>query len=158
MFRDARSIEEGSLIERDLCVIGAGAVGITLALELANSPHSVCMLESGGIQADAAGQELSSGELFSNFVPAASNYVGSTRLRHFGGSTNHWTGFCRPLDPLDFEARPWIAHSGWPFDHTQLEPYYTRAAALLEIQPWDYALEALARYLSAVRDAGRQAR
>ena len=55
MFRDARSVEEGSLIERDLCVIGAGAVGITLALELADSPHSVCVLESGGIQAEAAG-------------------------------------------------------------------------------------------------------
>jgi choline dehydrogenase-like flavoprotein len=144
MFRDARTVEEGSLIERDLCVIGAGAVGITLALEFADSPHSVCLLESGGTQPDPAAQELCSGELFSNFVPAASNYVGSTRQRQFGGSTNHWTGFCRPLDPIDFEARPWISHSGWPFDHTQLEPYHSRAAALLEIHPWDYALEALA--------------
>jgi choline dehydrogenase-like flavoprotein len=144
MFRDARTVEEGSLIERDLCVIGAGAVGITLALEFADSSHSVCLLESGGIQANPAAQELCSGELFSDFLPSASNYVGATRLRHFGGSTNHWTGFCRPLDPIDFEVRPWIAHSGWPFDHTHLEPYYTRAAALLEIHPWDYALEALA--------------
>ena len=58
MFRDARSIEEGSLIERDLCVIGAGAVGIALALELADSPYSVGVLESGGIQADEAGLDL----------------------------------------------------------------------------------------------------
>ena len=29
--------------------------------------------------------------------------LGASRLRHFGGTSGHWGGWCRPLDPVDFE-------------------------------------------------------
>jgi choline dehydrogenase-like flavoprotein len=51
----------------------------------------------------------------------------------FGGSTNHWTGWCRPLEPLDFEKRDWLPHSGWPFDKSHLDSFYERASEVLEL-------------------------
>ena len=43
------------------------------------------------------------------------------RLRFLGGSTNHWGGWCRPMDEIDFEARDWMPHSGWPITREALE-------------------------------------
>lgn len=59
-------------------------------------------------------------------------------LLYFGGSTNHWEGNCRPFDEIDFEARPWVPHSGWPFGRAALVPYYRRAEAICETGPFDY--------------------
>ena len=55
-----------------------------------------------------------------------------------GGSSNHWGGFCRPLDEIDFQTRDWLAHSGWPFPRAMIEPYFQRAQALCEAGPWIY--------------------
>ncbi|HUE65472.1 MAG TPA: GMC oxidoreductase, partial [Rhizomicrobium sp.] len=38
----------------------------------------------------------------------------------------------------DFEARDWLAHSGWPFQRAEIEPYFQRAQALCEAGPWIY--------------------
>ena len=46
----------------------------------------------------------------------------------FGGSTTRWGGQCLPFDDLDFERRPWVAHSGWPIGRRELDPYYRRAS------------------------------
>ena len=60
-------------------------------------------------------------------------YLVSSRVRCFGGSGNVWGGKCAPLDPVDFERRDWIRHSGWPIDRAGLQPFYDRACALLEL-------------------------
>ena len=62
----------------------------------------------------------------------------SSRLRMFGGTTNHWAGESRPLDPSDFEARPWIAKSGWPLTRSELDPFYRRAQEICKLGPFDY--------------------
>ena len=49
-----------------------------------------------------------------------------------------WAGWCRPLDPIDFEARAAVPHSGWPFAFDELLPHYERAYALLGLGPFDY--------------------
>ena len=133
MLLDARRIERGAVVEADLCIVGAGAAGIALARELAGTPLSVCLLESGGFQPDAATQSLYEGPSRGTLLEEGGDYLSRSRLRFFGGSTNHWQGWCRPLDPLDFEARPWVEHSGWPLDRGALEPYYARAAELVQI-------------------------
>jgi choline dehydrogenase-like flavoprotein len=140
VFRDARSIRPGSVVDCDLCVVGAGAAGITLARELRATGLRLCVLESGGMQPDPSSQSLYAGRVSGQLLEPGSEYLSATRLRYFGGSTNHWEGFCRPLDPIDFEERPWIPHSGWPFDHGHLEPWYRRAAQVLEIAPFGYGL------------------
>lgn len=59
-------------------------------------------------------------------------------MRFLGGTTNHWGGHCAPMAAIDFERRPWIEHSGWPFGLDELAPYYARAHDVLEIGPFSY--------------------
>jgi choline dehydrogenase-like flavoprotein len=128
MFIDARTLSDGEAIEADICIIGAGAAGITLARELSGLPARVCLLESGGFDPHSRTQALYRAE--SAGLPVEPD---ESRIRMFGGSTNHWTGWCRPLDPIDFEKREWLPHSGWPFDKSHLDPFYERATKVLEL-------------------------
>lgn len=124
----------GSTIETDLAIIGGGPAGISLALALAGAPIRVLMLESGGMSFDAATQNLYAGtETGVRYIP-----LDATRLRFLGGCSNHWGGWCRPLDPVDFETRDWFPHSGWPFARSEIEPYYARAQSLVEAGPFIY--------------------
>jgi len=49
MFIDARGVRTGSVVQADVAVVGAGAAGISLALELSGNGLTVCLLESGGL-------------------------------------------------------------------------------------------------------------
>jgi choline dehydrogenase-like flavoprotein len=62
----------------------------------------------------------------------------TVRMRYFGGTTNMWTGWCRPLDPVDLRERPWLPRSGWPFGLEALEPYYRRAHPVLDLGEYRY--------------------
>ncbi len=137
MFADARQVPNDARIEADVCIIGAGAAGISLARELAGTTLRVVLLESGGLEPDAETQSLYEGANvgFPYFD------LDRLRLRYFGGTTNHWTGSCRPLDPLDFDARPWIPGSGWPIGKTELDSFYARAHTICQLGPYDYAPE-----------------
>ncbi|MYA73919.1 MAG: GMC family oxidoreductase [Acidimicrobiaceae bacterium] len=107
MLTDARTLNSGSSHQADVCIIGGGAAGITMAMELLNSDLRVLLLESGGTESDAATQALAQGESIGAPVTSLDNPVSldQTRLRYLGGTTNHWAGFCRPLSPIDFETR-----------------------------------------------------
>ncbi|MGH2349161.1 MAG: FAD-dependent oxidoreductase, partial [bacterium] len=61
MFVDFREPEAERDIEADLCIIGAGAAGITLARSLIGSKIRVCLLESGGFDFDDNIQSLYDG-------------------------------------------------------------------------------------------------
>ncbi len=128
MFIDTRSQPGNTTFEADLAIIGGGAAGITLARSFAGSSVSVCIVEAGGREHDAENQSLYEGE--NTGIPYNTR---ATRLRHFGGSTNHWGGYCRPLDPIDFEMREWVPNSGWPFSRDELLPYYGPAGKLVEL-------------------------
>ncbi len=52
MLIDIRQLPDGSRIESDVCIVGAGAAGITLARDLARRGRKVCLLESGGLEYD----------------------------------------------------------------------------------------------------------
>jgi choline dehydrogenase-like flavoprotein len=143
MLIDAREIPRDTVLEADLCVIGAGAAGITLARELQGTATKVILLESGGFDTDEATQALADGE-----VVGAPLYrywdteaLVGTRLRLFGGTTNHWAGFCRPLEQVDFTARPAVGSPGWPFGLDELLPWYARATEVcaLHNDHFDYA-------------------
>jgi choline dehydrogenase-like flavoprotein len=133
-FLDAREVEDGTQIETDVCVIGAGAAGIAIAHELAGTRVRVLVLESGGFEYDARTQSLYDAE---NIGLQAYNFV-HNRLRFFGGTTNHWAGHCRPFDAIDFERRAWVPYSGWPLTRRELDPYYARAQPLCQLPPAHY--------------------
>jgi choline dehydrogenase-like flavoprotein len=129
-FVDARTLDEHKQIETDLAIIGGGPAGITLARAFAGTGMDVCLLEAGGLEAEPESQALYEGESVGIDYPLA-----ASRLRFFGGSSNHWGGYSRPLDPIDFEPRDWVPDSGWPFGMAELEPFYSRACEILEIAP-----------------------
>ena len=106
MLVDSRQVSEGKSLDTDLCIIGAGAAGIAIAREWIGSKRSVLLLESGGFDFDPEVQRLYEGAATGNVLKSPDDYLTRSRLRYFGGSTNHWGGFCRPLDPLDFQRRP----------------------------------------------------
>ncbi|MCB1883602.1 MAG: GMC family oxidoreductase [Geminicoccaceae bacterium] len=141
MLIDARSLSEGALIEADIAIIGAGAVGIAMARSLRGQGLKVAVVESGGFEYDDATQALYAGETSGN--PTAALDVG--RLRYLGGTSNHWAGYCRPFEPIDFEARPWVPLSGWPLRRADLDPYYAKAHGVLELQAYDYRPERWAK-------------
>ena len=135
MLVDARTVPDGSVAEADVCVIGAGAAGITIARALLARPVRTILLESGWLTPDPATQSLYAGEVLDRPYFA----LDAARTRYFGGTTNEWAGECRPLDALDFERRPWVPDSGWPFDLGHLLPYYARAQDVCELGPFAYA-------------------
>ncbi|MCB1723941.1 MAG: GMC family oxidoreductase [Gammaproteobacteria bacterium] len=130
MFIDVRTLPDGSRLETDLAIIGGGVAGITLARALADSRAHICIIEAGGLEYDAEVQAFYDGECVGISYPLTGN-----RLRYFGGSSNHWGGFCRPLEAIDFEVRDWVPHSGWPFAIDELAPYYGPASEVVEIAP-----------------------
>jgi choline dehydrogenase-like flavoprotein len=109
---DARTLEDAGL-ETDVCIVGAGAAGITLALEFTRAGREVCLLESGDFAPDQDTQSLH--ELESVGYPPRANYM--SRARYFGGSCNLWAGRSMLLSAFDLSPRPWVPHSGWPISH-----------------------------------------
>jgi choline dehydrogenase-like flavoprotein len=100
-----------------------------VALELANTKHSVWILESGGVTDEPASREMNAGEN----VGLPYFDLDKTRHRLLGGSSTRWAGWCRPLDPMDLEKKDWVPHSGWPISYDDLEEYFPRAAELCQI-------------------------
>ncbi|WP_462322085.1 FAD-dependent oxidoreductase [Halochromatium sp.] len=133
MLIDARRLDDNLRIDADLAIIGAGPAGISLARRLASARTNICLIESGGLSLEPETQALYQGE-----TPGLEYPISSSRLRYFGGTSGHWGGYCRPLDPIDFESRDWIALSGWPFGREALEPYWEAASAAVEVAPARY--------------------
>ncbi|HEY4541973.1 MAG TPA: FAD-dependent oxidoreductase, partial [Noviherbaspirillum sp.] len=132
MFVDTRRVEQGTVVKSTVCIIGAGVAGITLAMELDKQGIDVCLLESGGFAPDDETRDLYRGEDVGEW---RYNFADGSRSRFLGGSSNCWGGWCRPLDPWDFEKRDWVDHSGWPFSLDELLPYYDRTHRLLRLGP-----------------------
>jgi choline dehydrogenase-like flavoprotein len=118
----------------DLCIIGAGPAGISLALELEGSGMRVCLLEAGGDGYDAATQSLYEGTVVGDRYPP----LRDTRFGGLGGATRVWAGWCRPLDEVDFEGSAHGRGCRWPFGRPELLPYYRRAHEYCGLGFFDY--------------------
>jgi glycine/D-amino acid oxidase-like deaminating enzyme len=92
------------LSHASVCIVGAGAAGISLAVELAKLSVNVILLESGGLRQEPATQGLYESEVSGH----RHDSIHTGRFRVFGGSTTQWRGQIRELDPEVFEVRSWI--------------------------------------------------
>jgi choline dehydrogenase-like flavoprotein len=133
-FLDARRADAGSILDTDLCIIGSGAAGITIAREFIGTNVRVCLLEAGGFSPDLEVANLS---VIDNLGPDYED-KDATRSRLFGGTTNRWGGHCVPLQPIDFEKLDWMEYSGWPYPYDALIPYYERAHSVLGLGSFEY--------------------
>ena len=146
MHIDGRSITSNSVIGCDVCIVGAGTAGVTLARELAAQNFKVALIESGDHKPSQETQRLCDGENVGYpYFP-----LETARARYFGGSSNRWHiklgdnnlgARIRPLDEVDFEKRAWIPYSGWPFPKSDLDPYYERAEAICQTGEFNYQVD-----------------
>jgi choline dehydrogenase-like flavoprotein len=134
MIIDGRQIAPGSNVKADLAIVGAGPAGIAIAREFVNHPARIVLLESGSTALREENQLLCRGNTSGNFYPP----LHLCRRRVLGGSTSYWGGWSRPLDDIDFEERPWVPYSGWPFTREQLNAEYARAHAIWKLGKYDY--------------------
>lgn len=132
------SRHSGGEVSADVCILGSGPAGITIARMLAAQGKSVIMAEGGGMEFEEESQELYSGSTRGGDRPYP---IMQSRLRFFGGTSNHWTGMCAPLMPLDMEKREWVPRSGWPFGREVLDPFYVRAHEILDLGEYEYSTE-----------------
>jgi glycine/D-amino acid oxidase-like deaminating enzyme len=141
MLTDARTLAEGMTIEADVCIAGAGAAGMSIALDLVGSGLSVVLLESGGRERNEQNDALSNGRM----IGIDTWDLRRMRIRALGGTTGHWNGWCRPLMPQDFERHDHIPHSGWPLKYSDLVPWYRRACRTVEIGEFEWDSDARSR-------------
>ena len=126
---DARELEPGAAVDAEICVVGAGAAGITLALELARLSADVLLVESGGEEADPETQALH--DLDNLGYPVREHFM--SRARYYGGSCNLWAGRSMRLLPEDVAACPELPGAGWPIPHAEIVRHYDRAAEVLRL-------------------------
>ncbi|MDO8879104.1 MAG: GMC family oxidoreductase [Pseudolabrys sp.] len=109
--------------ECEVCVIGTGAAGLTVAAELSKRNKRVIMVEGGGADIEKGSQNIYSAEV------TGQPFLGATegRIRVLGGTTTQWGGQIMEIDESVFAARDWIAGSGWPLEKKELAPYYLKA-------------------------------
>jgi choline dehydrogenase-like flavoprotein len=134
MILDFRNLDHARDIETDVCIVGAGAAGIAIADRIAAKGTRTCLLESGGFELGSATQDLYRG----HNIGIPNSPLHTSRLRFFGGSTNHWQGWCTPFSSEDFSQKPWIARTGWPLPANELQPWYESANAWLGLGPAIY--------------------
>jgi hypothetical protein len=118
MIEDLASINS---LRYEFTIIGTGPAGISTALELEKKGRSVLLVEGGGHNYSESSQDVYGGKVVGNY----SYSISDTRLRFFGGSSNHWGGWCRPLDEVDYEK--------FPINKNDLDPYLQKASNILEI-------------------------
>jgi len=141
------SAERLVLIKRqlttDVCIIGCGPAGITIANELIKSGIRTLIIESGGMSADSFAQGLLKGSASGPVIKGYPNYLSISRVAGVLGSASQWGGYCTPLTPIDFQRRDWVPRSGWPFSARTLAPFAARAASTLGISSFESAHDML---------------
>lgn len=118
-------------LRADACICGAGPAGITLALELARRRPDwhIVLLEGGGSGVPSERERL----LYDVGVGEKPYAVAASRRRMLGGTSAHWGGWCKPLDPEDFRAPADWSVPDWPITPEELAPFLVAAHLWCEI-------------------------
>ncbi len=134
---NALEFDNESTLTTDVCIVGTGAAGLSIAEQLVDSAVDVLVMEGGGLSADDASQALNDFESVGDPVRSVNEHGLPSRGRCLGGTTTIWGGRCAEMHPIDFEKRDWIPDSGWPISYDDLSPYYVRASRTLKLPETD---------------------
>lgn len=113
----------------DVCVVGSGPVGMSLAMEFERLGREVLVLESGGSEVDPKRAEDSHATILH---PQHHAPMELTVRRALGGTSWLWGGRCVPYSDLDFVGRDFVPESEWPIRHKDIEPWYKPACEYMQ--------------------------
>ena len=128
MLIDLERDEVGAeVIRSQVCIVGAGIAGLTLAHKFSALGIDTVLLEAGGEAIDQRSQNYFSGAQLQSHP-----HVGTTegRFRVLGGSSLRWGG---QLQPLSAEPEP-----AWPISNEDLAPFAAEAERLLGVDDLPY--------------------
>ncbi len=113
----------------NVIVVGAGAVGIVAAIELARRGRAVLVIEGGPATVPMDWQARNRG---SN---SGRHHAGikDGRMQAYGGTTRLWGGQLVPFDPTDFVAEPHLGKPGWPISYQEFAPWVDKAYDFLKV-------------------------
>jgi choline dehydrogenase-like flavoprotein len=136
------SLLEGDWAGFDVVIVGAGAAGIFLAVDLARRRRRVLLIESGHFTETDDRQDLNdleqSGKRMANAL--------WNRKRVLGGTTTIWGGASLPFSPLDFQKRDWVEQSGWPINYDTLHAHFGAANRFMGIDERNYSSDILSLF------------
>ena len=112
----------------DVCIVGAGPAGITLAIKLYKAGKKVALLEAGSFGPNKITDALKAG----NKSTGQWYNVEGSRLIQLGGTSGHWAGYCAELDKEDYYLNG-LEDVKWPFDYNELVQYDNEASEILEL-------------------------
>jgi choline dehydrogenase-like flavoprotein len=131
MFVDFADHPRSSTLTTDICLVGAGVMGLALATHLLrHTSRRIVLVEQGGlIDTDALSEvpeELNNGDIDSG--------IRHSRAQGFGGSSRRWGGEALPFLPTDLYARDANdLRNSWPLTFDELKPYYQMSADFLRL-------------------------
>lgn len=143
MYLYANQLPQNTILKDfDVCIVGAGAAGIAMAQRLAHTSIKVILLVNGSPKdkglPDDKHQSIYDGTVgdFLNTVDPI--FLRRSRLNMYGGTTNHFGFWARPLDPADYMSRSGYRDAGWLFDEDEMGPYYQDAHHFGHFGPFNY--------------------
>jgi len=129
MIVDAAGIPDQTEMVADVTIVGAGAAGIVLALELAAAGLKVNLIESGAPRFSPRAQALADTP---HLDPDVHPPMSECTRRQIGGTSAIWGGRVVPFDLVDFDERPYMPSSQWPLGQGEVLPYLAHACQLLK--------------------------
>ncbi|MGH9827177.1 MAG: hypothetical protein ACREDR_28450, partial [Blastocatellia bacterium] len=142
MYLDANRIPNDTTLGGfDVCIVGAGAAGIPMALRFPTTKN-VLLITSGPSLSQGGpsipDQSLYEGVLGPFMKKVDSAFLTRSRLRMYGGTTNHFGYWARPLEEPDMNPRPGYRDASWPLDISELNRYYPAANDTGHFGPFNY--------------------
>src|SRR3954468_17905238 len=143
MYRNASELQDGETLSGfDVCIVGGGVAGIAMATRLIGSHLKVLVLESGvstdrGRPSDNR-QQLYGGTVGLFMDEVDPDFLTRSRLRMYGGTSNHFHFWARPLDEDDLLPRPGYRDAHWPLPYEEIDRYYADANVFGTYGPNNY--------------------
>jgi choline dehydrogenase-like flavoprotein len=144
------TLTDSGTTHADVAIVGAGAIGVALAVRLSGRVGRIVLIEAGGPRFKP----------MSNFKFFKAERIDDTRhaptelyrRRMLGGTTSVWGGRCIPFDADDFTAardRP-----GWPITFAEFDAYVPYALEFLDAGAPEFsAAAALGPHLLPIADS-----
>lgn len=137
MIKDLYTIKENINLTTQVCIVGAGTVGIYLAKKLRDKNIEVILLESG----DNVVKTPEEFQLES--VQKGISYSGAENGRGIGlgGTSALWGGQMIPLVESDFKERNYIGFNKWPISYEEVKKFFSTVASELGLGSFEGSKE-----------------